>query len=62
MTHCSSRPSGITVRLSPDDIDRAYVQGSFSHRLLSELAATESDREALQAAFELIRETEASNG
>lgn len=48
------------VRLDPADIDRAYSQGSFPHRLLSELTKSEADREALQAAFELIQETEGS--
>jgi DNA repair protein SbcD/Mre11 len=50
------------VRLSPEDIDRAYPKESFPHRLLTELAAHETDREALQAAFDLMRELETSAG
>lgn len=44
------------VRLAPEDIDRAFPRDSFPHRLLSELTKKDSDREALQAAFELIQE------
>jgi predicted RNase H-like nuclease (RuvC/YqgF family) len=48
--------SRLSVKLAPEDIDRAFSKESFPHRLLSELAQEARDREALQAAFELIQE------
>ena len=50
--------SQLSVRLAPEDIDRAFAQESFPHRLLTALAADPSDREALQVAFELVQETQ----
>lgn len=44
----------LTVRLSSEDVDREFTRGSFPHRLLGELARNPEDREALQAAYELI--------
>jgi len=49
--------SALGVRLSPGDIDQAFAKDSFPHRLLSELTKKDSDREALQAAFELLQES-----
>ncbi len=46
--------SGLRLALTAADIDREYPRGGFAHRLLTSLAAAESDREALQAAFELL--------
>ncbi len=50
--------SGLSVRLEPGDIDRSFAKESFPHRLLSSLASSPGDREALQAAYELICELE----
>jgi DNA repair exonuclease SbcCD nuclease subunit len=48
--------SALSLALTPADIDRDFAQGSFSHRLLTELSRGEDDHEALQAAYELLRE------
>lgn len=47
----------LTVRLTPDEIDREFTRGSFPHRLLVELSRDQNDREALQAAYDLIAES-----
>ena len=54
--------SRLSVKLAPEDIDRAFSKESFPHRLLSELAQDARDREALQAAFELIQEVSGEAG
>lgn len=48
--------SALTVALAPADIDREFLRESFPHGLLTALAADPADKEALQAAFELLRE------
>lgn len=48
--------SGVDVEITSDDIDRELTQDSFPHRLLSELARSEKDAEALQMAYEMIQE------
>ncbi len=48
--------AGVGVRLSPSDIDREFTAESFPHRLLTALSQREDDQEALQAAYELLRE------
>ncbi len=45
--------SEITERLTPEDINRAFTEGSFPHRLLTELAKI-NDLEALQVAYEIM--------
>lgn len=47
--------TGITIRITPDVIDKEFTEGSFPYRLLRKLAETQ-DFEALQIAYELIRE------
>jgi exonuclease SbcD len=51
--------SALRLALTPADIDREYPRDSFAHRLLTSLASSESDRDALQAAFELLGDTRA---
>ena len=48
--------AGVRLMLTAADIDREFARGGFAHRLLTALAANDSDREALQAAFELLGE------
>jgi DNA repair exonuclease SbcCD nuclease subunit len=40
--------------ITPDIIDREFTEGSFPHRLLTELAQKEEDWEALQVAYDMI--------
>lgn len=54
--------SKLGVRLAPADIDKAFAQGSYPHRLLTALAGSPADAEALQAAFELLQETAGKEG
>ncbi len=49
--------TGVTIKITPDVIDREFTEHSFPHRLLKQLAQN-NDFEALQAAYELIRETQ----
>ena len=46
----------VTVKITPDVIDREFTEHSFPYRLLKGLAETQ-DFEALQVAYELIQET-----
>lgn len=48
--------SALSVHLAPADIDREFARNSYPHRLLSSLASAPADAEALQAAYELLRE------
>ena len=48
--------SEVTIKITPDVIDREFTEHSFPYRLLKELAETQ-DFEALQVAYELIQET-----
>lgn len=54
--HFQSDHGALTVELAPADIDREFMRNSFPHGLLSALAKVPEDREALQAAYELLRE------
>jgi DNA repair exonuclease SbcCD nuclease subunit len=54
--HFQADHSGLTVALAPADIDREFLRDSFPHGLLTALAQRPEDREALQAAYELLRE------
>jgi DNA repair exonuclease SbcCD nuclease subunit len=45
----------VTIKITPDVIDREFTEHSFPYRLLKGLAETE-DFEALQVAYELIQE------
>jgi hypothetical protein len=56
LLHFELDTSRLCLQLTPEDIDRDFAVGSFPHRLLSSLAETEIDHEALQVAFELIKE------
>lgn len=47
----------VTLRITPDVIDRKFTEHSFPHRLLRQLAESH-DFEALQIAYELIGETQ----
>jgi len=49
-------PTEVTIKITPDVIDREFTEHSFPYRLLKRLAETQ-DFEALQAAYEVIRET-----
>ncbi len=53
--HLQVDDSEVTKRLTPEEIDQAFTEGSFPHRLLAELAEKE-DLEALQAAYDLIED------
>jgi DNA repair protein SbcD/Mre11 len=46
----------ITEEITPAMINREFTEGSFPHRLLTELAREEEDFEALQNAYHLLRE------
>ncbi|MBW2059354.1 MAG: DNA repair exonuclease [Deltaproteobacteria bacterium] len=46
----------VTIKITPDVIDREFTEGSFPYRLLKGLAEA-LDFEALQVAYELIQET-----
>ncbi|MFH1943248.1 MAG: DNA repair exonuclease [bacterium] len=46
----------VSIKITPDVIDREFTEHSFPYRLLKALAETQ-DFEALQAAYELIQET-----
>jgi DNA repair protein SbcD/Mre11 len=46
----------VTIKITPDVIDREFTEHSFPYRLLKRLAEIH-DFEALQAAYEVIRET-----
>lgn len=47
----------VTIKITPEVIDREFTENSFPHRLLKQLAENQ-DFEALQTAYELIRETQ----
>lgn len=49
-------PAEVMIKITPDVIDREFTEHSFPYRLLKRLAETQ-DFEALQAAYEVIRET-----
>jgi DNA repair protein SbcD/Mre11 len=49
-------PTEVTIKITPDVIDREFTEHSFPYRLLKRLAESR-DFEALQAAYEVIRET-----
>ncbi|AKB57973.1 metallophosphoesterase family protein [Methanosarcina barkeri] len=46
--------SDVARAITPDIIDREFTEGSFPHRLLTELAYKEEDWEALQVAYDMI--------
>lgn len=48
--------SGLRLALSGGDIDREFTRGSFAHRLLNALNGADADRDALQVAYELLRD------
>jgi len=48
--------SEVTKRLTPEEIDQSFTEGSFPHRLLAELAEKQ-ELEALQIAYDLIEES-----
>ncbi|CAB1056981.1 hypothetical protein D1BOALGB6SA_1720 [Olavius sp. associated proteobacterium Delta 1] len=47
----------VTIKITPDVIDKKFAEQSFPHRLLKQLTETQ-DFEALQIAYEFIRETQ----
>jgi exonuclease SbcD len=47
----------VTIKITPDVIDREFTEHSFPYRLLEQLAENH-DLEALQVAYEFIRETQ----
>lgn len=49
----------VAQAITPDYIDKEYTKGSFPHTLLTALAEDEDDREALQIAYELMKELKA---
>jgi DNA repair exonuclease SbcCD nuclease subunit len=49
--------TAVTIKITPDVIDKEFTEHSFPYRLLKQLAE-EDDFEALQAAYELVRETQ----
>lgn len=46
----------VVREITQADIDREFTEGSFPHRLLTELAGSPDDAQALQLAYELIGE------
>ena len=48
--------SELLREIRQDDIDREFTEGSFPHRLLTELTAEQGDALALQMAYELVRD------
>jgi len=48
--------TGVTIKITPDVIDREFTEHSFPYRLLKQLAEIQ-DFEALQVAYELVQET-----
>lgn len=48
--------SSVRPNITADDIDKEYPEGSFPHRLLSELAKEDETGLALQTAYELLAE------
>ena len=48
--------SGLLSEIRQEDIDSEFTEGSFPHRLLSELASNEADVLALQVAHQLIKD------
>lgn len=51
--------SGLLREITAEDIGREFTIGSFPHRLLSGLSGVEGDAEALQLAWELVKEARA---
>jgi exonuclease SbcD len=49
--------TGVTIKITSDVIDKEFTEDSFPYRLLKQLAENQ-DFEALQIAYELIRETQ----
>jgi exonuclease SbcD len=49
--------SELRVKVTEQDIDREFTRDSFPHKLLLELARNSEDPEALQIAYDLIRES-----
>ena len=45
----------MAIEITPDVIDREFTQDSFPHRLLTELARSDEDVEALQIGYEMIQ-------
>jgi hypothetical protein len=50
--------SQVTQEITPGDIDKMYTEDSFPHRLLMQLSKESEDFEALQEAYELIKEVQ----
>ena len=48
--------SDVAIEITPDVIDHEFTQDSFPHRLLTELAHSDEDAEALQISYEMIQE------
>jgi hypothetical protein len=44
----------LQIRVTQEEIDREFTEGSFPHRLLSQLANQSDAPEALQIAYELL--------
>ncbi len=51
--------SEVTQAINPGFISREFTEGSFPHALLSKLSIEENDQEALQIAYELMKELKA---
>ncbi len=49
--------TGVTIRITPEVIDKEFTEDSFPYRLLKQLSEKQ-DFEALQIAYELIREAQ----
>lgn len=47
--------SCVTLRLTPEDIEREFTQDAFPYLLLSQLAQNQEDCDALQIAYELMK-------
>ncbi|MEQ1842090.1 MAG: hypothetical protein ABL994_16920, partial [Verrucomicrobiales bacterium] len=51
--------SGLIREIRSSDIEREFTQGSFPFRLRSGVAGSADDAEALQIAWELVKEAKA---
>jgi DNA repair protein SbcD/Mre11 len=54
--HLEPDLTGLFRRITSDDVDREFTEGSFPHRLLTRLVQAGGDPRALQLAYDLIQE------
>jgi DNA repair exonuclease SbcCD nuclease subunit len=57
LLHLKAVTETLQIRVTQEEIDREFTEGSFPHRLLSQLATQTDEPEALQIAYELLGST-----